>query len=47
VADEHSLKAIAHLNAVRWTRAIELGIDGLDNGVLRTAAELTASEQSR
>jgi imidazolonepropionase-like amidohydrolase len=29
VAHEHGLQAIAHLNRVSWTRAVELGIDGL------------------
>ena len=33
VAHEHGLKAIAHLNRVSWTRAIELGIDGLEHAL--------------
>jgi imidazolonepropionase-like amidohydrolase len=33
VAHQHGLKAIAHLNRVSWTRAIELGIDGLEHAL--------------
>ncbi len=33
VAHQHGLKAIAHLNGVSWTRAIELGIDGLEHAL--------------
>jgi imidazolonepropionase-like amidohydrolase len=33
VAHEHGLQAIAHLNSVSWTRAIELGIDGLEHAL--------------
>jgi imidazolonepropionase-like amidohydrolase len=33
VAHEHGLQAIAHLNRVSWTRAIELGIDGLEHAL--------------
>jgi imidazolonepropionase-like amidohydrolase len=33
VAHKHGLKAIAHLNRVSWTRAIELGIDGLEHAL--------------
>jgi hypothetical protein len=33
VAHQHGLKAIAHLNTVSWTRAIELGIDGLEHAL--------------
>ena len=33
VAHEHGLKAIAHLNSVSWTRAAELGIDGLEHAL--------------
>lgn len=33
VAHEHGLKAIAHLNNVSWTRAIELGINGLEHAL--------------
>jgi imidazolonepropionase-like amidohydrolase len=38
-AHAHGLKAIAHLNAVSWTRAAELGIDGLEHA-LPTSADL-------
>ena len=38
-AHRHGLKAIAHLNAVSWTRAAELGIEGLEHA-LPTSAEL-------
>jgi imidazolonepropionase-like amidohydrolase len=38
-AHRHGLKAIAHLNAVSWTRAAELGIDGLEHA-LPTSADL-------
>lgn len=33
VAHQHGLQAIAHLNRVSWTRAIELGIDGLEHAL--------------
>ncbi len=33
VAHEQGLEAIAHLNGVSWTRAIELGIDGLEHAL--------------
>src|SRR5688572_7729398 len=33
VAHTHGLKAIAHLNRVSWTRAVELGIDGLEHAL--------------
>jgi imidazolonepropionase-like amidohydrolase len=39
VAHQHGLKAIAHLNTVSWTRAAELGIDGLEHA-LPTSADL-------
>lgn len=32
-AHQHGLQAIAHLNAVSWTRAAELGIDGLEHAL--------------
>ena len=32
-AHGHGLKAIAHLNALSWTRAAELGIDGLEHAL--------------
>lgn len=38
-AHQHGLKAIAHLNAVSWTRAAELGVDGLEHA-LPTSADL-------
>lgn len=38
-AHAHGLQAIAHLNAVSWSRAIELGIDGLEHA-LPTSADL-------
>ncbi|HEU5134988.1 MAG TPA: amidohydrolase family protein [Steroidobacteraceae bacterium] len=38
-AHQHGLEAIAHLNAVSWTRAAELGIDGLEHA-LPTSADL-------
>jgi imidazolonepropionase-like amidohydrolase len=38
-AHRHGLKAIAHLNSVSWTRAAELGIDGLEHA-LPTSADL-------
>jgi imidazolonepropionase-like amidohydrolase len=43
VAHEHGLKAIAHLNNVSWTRAAELGIDGLEHA-LPTSADLLEPE---
>ena len=33
VAHQHGLEAIAHLNQVSWTRAIELGIDQLEHAL--------------
>jgi imidazolonepropionase-like amidohydrolase len=33
VAHQHGLQAIAHLNRVSWTRAIELGVDGLEHAL--------------
>jgi hypothetical protein len=44
VAHQHGLKAIAHLNNVSWTRAAELGIDGLEHA-LPTSAELLEPAQ--
>lgn len=38
-AHAHGLKAIAHLDQVSWTRAIELGVDGLEHA-LATSPEL-------
>ncbi len=43
VAHDHGLQAIAHLNNVSWTRAIELGIDGLEHG-LPTSPDLLEPE---
>jgi imidazolonepropionase-like amidohydrolase len=43
VAHEHGLKAIAHLNNLSWTRAVELGIDGLEHA-LPTSADLLEPE---
>jgi len=42
-AHEHQLKAIAHLDKVSWTRAAELGIDGLEHA-LPTSPELLEPE---
>jgi len=39
IAHEHGLKAIAHLNTVSWTRAAQLGIDGLEHA-LATSPDL-------
>lgn len=38
-AHAHGLEAIAHLNRISWTRAVELGIDGLEHA-LPTSADL-------
>jgi imidazolonepropionase-like amidohydrolase len=43
VAHEHGLQAIAHLNNVSWTRAVELGIDGLEHA-LPTSPDLLEPE---
>jgi imidazolonepropionase-like amidohydrolase len=43
VAHEHGLLAIAHLNNVSWTRAVELGIDGLEHA-LPTSPDLLEPE---
>jgi imidazolonepropionase-like amidohydrolase len=43
VAHQHGLKAIAHLNQVSWTRAIELGIDQLEHA-LPTSPDLLEPE---
>ena len=43
VAHEHGLQAIAHLNSVSWTRAVELGIDGLEHA-LPTSPDLLEPE---
>ena len=43
VAHEHGLKAIAHLNNVSWTRAVELGVDGLEHA-LPTSPDLLEPE---
>lgn len=44
VAHEHGLKAIAHLNTVSWTRAIQLGIDAIEHA-LPTSADLLEPPQ--
>lgn len=44
VAHQHGLKAIAHLNNVSWTRAAQLGIDGLEHA-LATSPDLLEPEQ--
>lgn len=44
VAHEHGLKAIGHLNTVSWTRAIQLGIDGVEHA-LPTSADLLEPAQ--
>jgi imidazolonepropionase-like amidohydrolase len=44
VAHQHGLKAIAHLNKVSWTRAAELGIDGLEHA-LPTSPDLLEPAQ--
>jgi imidazolonepropionase-like amidohydrolase len=44
VAHQHGLKAIAHLNTVSWTRAAELGIDGLEHA-LPTSPDLLEPQQ--
>jgi imidazolonepropionase-like amidohydrolase len=43
VAHAHGLKAIAHLNRVSWTRAAELGIDGLEHA-LPTSSDLLSPD---
>ena len=43
VAHDHGLQAIAHLNNVSWTRAVELGIDGLEHA-LPTSPDLLEPE---
>jgi imidazolonepropionase-like amidohydrolase len=43
VAHQHGLRAIAHLNRVSWTRAVELGIDGLEHA-LPTSPDLLEPE---
>ena len=42
-AHAHGLKAIAHLNTVSWTRAAELGVDGLEHA-LPTSPDLLEPE---
>jgi len=44
VAHQHGLKAIAHLNTVSWTRAAQLGIDGLEHA-LATSPDLLEPAQ--
>lgn len=45
-AHRHGLKAIAHLNAVSWTRAAALGIDGLEHALPTSADLLTAQARA-
>lgn len=42
-ADDAGLKAIAHLDKVSWTRAVELGVDGLEHA-LPTSPDLLEPE---
>ncbi|WP_209005472.1 amidohydrolase family protein [Steroidobacter agaridevorans] len=44
VAHQHGLKAIAHLNTISWTRAAQLGIDGLEHA-LPTSPDLLEPPQ--
>jgi imidazolonepropionase-like amidohydrolase len=44
VSHQHGLKAIAHLNRVSWTRAAQLGIDGLEHA-LPTSPDLLEPQQ--
>lgn len=44
VAHAHGMKAIAHLNAVSWADAAQLGIDGLEH-MLPTSADLLEPAQ--
>jgi imidazolonepropionase-like amidohydrolase len=44
VAHQHGLKAIAHLNKISWTRAAELGVDGLEHA-LATSPDLLEPAQ--
>lgn len=46
VAHQHGLKAIGHLNKVSWTRAAELGIDGLEHA-LPTSPDLLEPAQRK
>lgn len=45
-AHRYGLKAIGHLNAVSWTRAAELGIDGLEHALPTSADLLPANKRS-
>lgn len=45
-AHAHGLQAIAHLDQVSWTTAIELGIDGLEHALPTSADLLPASERA-
>ena len=46
-AHRHGLKAIAHLNTVSWTRAAELGIDGLEHALPTSADLLEPAERAK
>jgi hypothetical protein len=46
VAHEHGLRAIAHLDRISWTRAVQLGIDDLTHA-LPTSPDLLASTQRK
>lgn len=46
VAHAHGMKAIAHLDRVSWTRAIELGVDALTHA-LPTSADLLVEPKRR
>lgn len=45
-AHAHGLQAIAHLDQVSWTTAIELGIDGLEHALPTSAELLPASARA-
>jgi imidazolonepropionase-like amidohydrolase len=47
VAHEHGLKAIGHLNKVSWTRAAELGIDGVEHALPTSPDLLEPAERAR
>ncbi|HEU4654991.1 MAG TPA: amidohydrolase family protein [Steroidobacteraceae bacterium] len=46
VAHQHGLKAIAHLNKVSWTRAAQLGIDGLEHALATSPDLLEPAERA-
>jgi hypothetical protein len=47
VAHQHGLKAIAHLNKISWTRAAELGIDGLEHALPTSPDLLEPAQRAR